>query len=479
VTVLADVTRPWLLLAALTAAGAAAAAGYGLTAPKQYEATAQLLVAPVSASDPTFTGLDVFRDTSGKRTAAASVAALLRSPQVVDAVRAKLGLTRGRDSVLSELHVRVLPGSDVVDVTVEDASPTGAAQLANAFADALVAQRTASFQSQLTTAIRRERQLLASLSPAQRKSSVGVELGTRLAALEGLQGQPDPTLRAAAQAEAPTAASWPNVPELVGIGAGFGAALGLVAALALLAFRRLRASSAGGGPAYDRPVSDRVAARLEERLSQRIEALVAEQERLAAREAALAARERDVSAKLDELRAVLPAAPQHDDALAAREAELASRERALAAVAEAARELERREQELEARLAAVAQRERELARRAGQVAVRERELAEAPAPAPAAEAPPPVAEPEPIPEPVSVPQPEPEPLPAAEENGASRWNLVHLERLVQEHGGEYPDRLDEWSAYLFFLRDYAQPDGTVPASFDWLIAETFAELVEA
>jgi hypothetical protein len=111
--------------------------------------------------------------------------------------------------------------------------------------------------------------------------------------------------------------------------------------------------------------------------------------------------------------------------------------------------------------------------------VRERELAEAPAPAPAAEAPPPVAEPEPIPEPVSVPQPEPEPLPAAEENGASRWNLVHLERLVQEHGGEYPDRLDEWSAYLFFLRDYAQPDGTVPASFDWLIAETFAELVEA
>ena len=49
--------RPWLLVLTLTAAGAAAALGYGLTAPKQYRATAQLLVSPVSAADPTFAGL--------------------------------------------------------------------------------------------------------------------------------------------------------------------------------------------------------------------------------------------------------------------------------------------------------------------------------------------------------------------------------------------------------------------------------------
>jgi len=42
-----------LMVVTLTAAGAAAAAGYGLTAPKRYRATAQLLVSPVPATDTT------------------------------------------------------------------------------------------------------------------------------------------------------------------------------------------------------------------------------------------------------------------------------------------------------------------------------------------------------------------------------------------------------------------------------------------
>ena len=69
---------PWLAVATFAAAGAAAAAGYALTAPKHYRATAQLLVSPVPANDTTFTGIDVLRDSGGKRTAAASAAALVR-----------------------------------------------------------------------------------------------------------------------------------------------------------------------------------------------------------------------------------------------------------------------------------------------------------------------------------------------------------------------------------------------------------------
>src|SRR5579862_2152683 len=140
---------PLLALVTLTAAGAAAAAGYGLTAPKRYRATAELLVAPVPASDPTFTGLGVLADSGGRRTAAESAAALVGSPQVADAVRAQLGLTRSRDSLLSELDAHVIGTSDVVAVTIEDTSANGAAQLANAFAAALVSQRTTSFQSAL------------------------------------------------------------------------------------------------------------------------------------------------------------------------------------------------------------------------------------------------------------------------------------------------------------------------------------------
>ena len=81
---------------------------------------------------------------------------MLRSPQVADVVRTQLGLTRSRDSLLSAVHAHVVGASDVVAVTVQDTSAVRAAQLANAFADALVSQRTASFQSQLATAIRRD-----------------------------------------------------------------------------------------------------------------------------------------------------------------------------------------------------------------------------------------------------------------------------------------------------------------------------------
>ena len=149
----------------------------------RYRATAQLIVSPVSASDPTYLGLGVLRDTGGKRTAAASAAVLLRSAQVADAVRTELGLTRSRDSLLSALHAHAVGSSDIVDVTVEDTSAVRAAQLANAFANAVVSQRTASFQSQLATAIRRAEQQLLALPPNQRTIGAGALLQQRLTVL--------------------------------------------------------------------------------------------------------------------------------------------------------------------------------------------------------------------------------------------------------------------------------------------------------
>jgi capsular polysaccharide biosynthesis protein len=188
---------PWLAVLTLTAAGAAAAAGYGLTAPKRYRATAQVLVTPVSTSDPTFAGIGVLRDTGGKRTAAADVAALMHTPQIVDAAAAQLGSKRSRQSLLDALHVHVVDASDVVAVTAEDTSADGAAQLANTFANVSIAQRSATFQSELTAAIRRDRQLLSG------SNDPPGGISQRLTTLLGLQGRPDPTIRVAAQAVAP------------------------------------------------------------------------------------------------------------------------------------------------------------------------------------------------------------------------------------------------------------------------------------
>jgi capsular polysaccharide biosynthesis protein len=450
---------PWVALATLTAAGAAAAAGYALTAPKRYRATAQLIVSPVSPSDPTFAGIGVLRDTGGKRTAAASVAALVRSPQIVDAAAASLAIRRSRSSLLHALDSHVVDTSDVVAVTAEDSSAGSAAQLANTFANALVSQRTATFQSDLAAAIQRDTKLLAQMSKAQRASPQGAAISRRLTTLTGLQGRPDPTVAVASQAAAPASASWPDDGQVIGLGAAIGAGLGILAAAALLLVRRQRLSRA---PVYDPAVSERALERMMERL----------EGRLAARESALAARERDVQASLAELRDATKKAPE----LEQREGDLARRleelEERVAAVTKRELELARRAAEISAAERSTSERAAELAQaeRDAERAAAEREAALAEAEREAAEREAELAaRPAAAPPPVRV-------AALAGDGKAGRYNLVALERAVEEHGPEFPNRLEEWSSYLFFLREYADPDGTVPASFDWLIEETFAEL---
>jgi hypothetical protein len=429
--------RVWLPVIVCIAAGAAAAAGYGLTAPKRYRATAQLLVAPVSPGDPTFAGIGVLRDTGGKHTAAADVVALLGAPQIADAVAAQLALKRSRASLQHALHAHVVDTSDVVAVTAEDTSADGAAQLANTFANALITQRSATFQSELSAALRRDQRLLDAIPRAQRSSGDGAAIVRRLTTLRGFEGQQDPTVRLASQAAAPTRASWPALSTLIGIGAGIGAAAGTLVALMALGVRRGRRV---GGAQYDRSMSGPASDRALERLVDRLEA------KLTARESALAARERDLQAAVDELRAAQAessaqvAPPAADDSA-----------------------LRAREQKLEERIARVTAREVELARRAGALAVREREFD---------------ARPEPVPEPAPAPVAEPEPRRAAavEPDRNGHYNLVTLEGLVEHRGREFPERAEEWTSYLFFLRDYASPDGSLPNSFDALISDTFSEL---
>jgi outer membrane biosynthesis protein TonB len=443
-------SRVWLPVIVCIAAGAAAAAGYGLTAPKRYRATAQLLVAPVSPGDPTFAGLGVLRDTGGKQTAAADVAALLRAPQIADAVAAQLALKRSRTSLQHALHAHVIDSSDVVAVTADDTSAAGAAQLANTFANALITQRSATFQSELSAAIRRDQRLLAGFPPAQRSTGDGGAIARRLTTLRGFAGQQDPTVRVASQAAMPTHAFWPSLPTLVGIGAGIGAVVGVLVALMALAVRRGRRAAGGQ---YDRSVSDPVSDRALDRLVDRLES------KLAARESALAARERDLQAALEELRA-------------------AKETPATQAVANTAddSELTRREEKLGERIARVTAREVELARRAAALAMREREFDARPEPEPE---PVPEQEPEPMPEPEPEQAPEPPPAAAAavQTNRNGHYNLVTLEGLVEHHSGEFPDRAEEWTSYLFFLRDYAAPDGSLPDSFDALISDTFADVL--
>jgi O-antigen ligase len=222
-----------------------------------------------------------------------------------------------------------------------------------------------------------------------------------------------------------------------------------------------------------------------------------------------------------------PVASEEPDAEALRH-EREEIERRRAAVVELERELRERaqrlserEQELDAgppetdlaqrRAAVASERERELAKRAAALAVRERALAslerrvheraesiarrETKAAslerAAAARARVPEPEPEPVPVPVSAPEPEPEPEPAraappplpepvtvaTTPAGFAQLTLDQLERRVRANGDAHPEEAETWKFTLFYLREHADVNGRLPASFDVVIDEVFGPLL--
>ncbi len=145
----------------------------------------------------------------------------------------------------------------------------------------------------------------------------------------------------------------------------------------------------------------------------------------------------------------------------------------------------RAERRLQRRIDQVAQRERALAQRAGQLAAREQDLTRRERALEEQRV-----EPEPQPEPAAEPRPEPEPAPevpvapapaAAPTAVAGTWTLGALETLTRERSdaGASQEQKDEWSTYLFLLREHADADGTLPASFDQLVNDVFGPLPQA
>lgn len=72
------------------------------------------------------------------------------------------------------------------------------------------------------------------------------------------------------------------------------------------------------------------------------------------------------------------------------------------------------------------------------------------------------------------PAPPPEP-PAVD--GPRPWNLWDLERIAREQAAGDAARDEERSFLLMYLRDFAAPDGLLPAEFDALVRDSFGAAV--
>lgn len=361
--------RQLLVLAAFVAGCVGLAVAYSALADDVYESHADLLVRPVGTDDPLFVGFTLFRVGEDRASPAATAARLAESPLVVDDVVRRLRLP-SRDAAVDAVDVHAVDRSSIVTIEARAGEPARAAQIANGFADALVARRSERFQSELQQTIRRLRDELRPLPFRQRTSPEAVAVQRRLALLVPLLGAGDPTIKLAAAAVPADERVWPR-PWATVAGATFVAlAVGLLALLLAAAL---------GGRRAPAPVP--------------------------------------TTRELEGLRT--------------------------------------RVRELEARLT-----ERDPA--ASAAAAPEPELEPEPEP-----------EPEPDPTPTRESKPAPSPAPT---NGA--YDITSLTALVTERRAEFPDRAGEWDSYLYFLRDHAAPDGTLPPRFDYLVAEVFDELLE-
>jgi non-specific protein-tyrosine kinase len=212
---IAAIRANWALIVLTVAVGVASAAVYSATSAKRYEAKADLFVTPIDASDDTFLGIGVLRESSSDPNRSVITAArFVKTQQVAEAVRARLvregdgALTTS--TLLSKVNAEPVGQANVVAISASAATAQSAAETANAFAAETIAQRTAVFQQQLKSVIDGLTARLEAIPSSDRDGFEAVGIRQRLGRLTPLVGQPDPTLTFLTRASPPDSPAWPR-----------------------------------------------------------------------------------------------------------------------------------------------------------------------------------------------------------------------------------------------------------------------------
>lgn len=135
-----------LLAVVITTAFAVA---YVITAPKTYEAEADVLVTPISGDNLTLQGLGLLIQSSDPTRDVETASRFIANIEVAERVRDELGLDEEPRDVLADVTAEPVAQSNIVAVTATGDSPEEARDLANSFADEGVADHTDSFHERL------------------------------------------------------------------------------------------------------------------------------------------------------------------------------------------------------------------------------------------------------------------------------------------------------------------------------------------
>jgi capsular exopolysaccharide synthesis family protein len=219
----------WWLIVMTTLIALAAAGVYISVTPQRYRAEADLLVTPVSGGESSVVGLGLITESNEPTQTVSTAARLVATSAVASATQRKLGLSESPQSLLRNISVQPIAQSSLVAIIAERKSATDSARVANAFADSAIGLFTAQLHATIAAQLPELERHLHSL-PAAEQSGPGT-LGQRISDLQALLSAPNPTLRVAAAATAPTSPFSPQKKLalvaallsglLVGLGAAF------------------------------------------------------------------------------------------------------------------------------------------------------------------------------------------------------------------------------------------------------------------
>jgi Mrp family chromosome partitioning ATPase/capsular polysaccharide biosynthesis protein len=217
-----------LVFVLIVVATVAAAAIWTSTSKKEYSATAQILVTPVSQNNQSLLGLDLLRESGDPTRTVQTAAALVETRSAAEKAAKTLGGGRTPQQLLGSVSVQPEGESDVLDVTATAPSPASAATISNAFASAALAIRRETLQAQVAGEIAR----IESETPAT------PEQERRINALQTLEKRGDPTMSLAQKATPSSSPVGASAALVIGLALLAGLALGTGTAVVLQLLER-------------------------------------------------------------------------------------------------------------------------------------------------------------------------------------------------------------------------------------------------
>lgn len=159
--------------------------------PPQYQASARILVSPVTQDDRTFRGVQVVRDSDDPTRTVQTAATLLESNDAATRTARRLQPASSAAQVADDVSVEPLGQSDVLAVRAEAEGAQRAAQIATEYARSALLVRAEAVRRQIGRVLLDLQAQQRSLRPG---SPAADELAARIIQLRASRTQGDPTL---------------------------------------------------------------------------------------------------------------------------------------------------------------------------------------------------------------------------------------------------------------------------------------------